>query len=154
MDPNTQSVPQQSSVQQQAQSVRGQPVSVQSAQPVQQVAPVSVPVASKENAPLIVKTGNEFATQSEIVLSPEVAAAGVEAQPIQEVIRQDAQQAGVMPTKDITPVSTNPTLINLPDETVQSILQTPKAIKQSVTWLAALIRKVLKKEIMQKGKQT
>ncbi|HEV2340048.1 MAG TPA: hypothetical protein VGT05_04840 [Patescibacteria group bacterium] len=140
MDPNTQSVLQQSSVQQQAQSLRGQPV--------------SVPVAAKENAPLIVKTGNEFATQSEIVLSPEVAAAGVEAQPIQEVIRQDAQQAGVMPTKDLTPVPTNPTLINLPDETVQSILQTPKAIKQSVTWLATLIRKVLKKEAMQKGKQT
>lgn len=140
----------------QAQAVQP-PVQQNPVLPQQNMQPPITAHVGKEAAPLVVPTGSEYASQApEVALHPEVAAAGVEVTPHPEtVITQDAQAVGVTPVKTAQQVPTHPTLVNLPlpADKVDSILKAPrKNPKNSLLWLATLIRKILNKEKTQQEK--
>lgn len=156
MDPNTsQSIPPGQNIPQQGmQSDISQQIPVQGTQPVIQPSvqepPSLITPSGKESNPILTNVGNEFASNPDVTLDSEVAAAGVEVNPSPEaVITPGAKEAGMAIEKAATTVTQNPTLVKLPlqPEEVNSIVKAPhKVFTKSVIWLATLIHKVLVKQ--------
>ncbi len=123
--------------------------------PQHQMEPPIITPVGKEGNPVLTQSGNEFATNPDIALHPEVAAAGVEVNPTPEdVVTPEAQAAGVILTKAVAPVPKNPVLVTFPPERVDSIVTAPhKVFTKSILWLATLIQKVFIKQQQEVHKQ-
>jgi hypothetical protein len=165
MDPNVQqSVPQNMQQVSPAQPVLTNQQTVPQSQtqvlPVQQTSlqqqpPVTAHIG-KETPPILTKVGSELASDPDVLLHQEVAAAGVEISPRpEEVITPDAQAVGVTPVNTATVVPSNPSLIlPLPADKVESIIKTPhKVLTSSLLWFATLLKKVMIKQAAEKGEQ-
>ncbi len=108
--------------------------------------PVSVPVGGKEHASMPMAEAQP--SQPEVIVPEVVKAAGVESHPNPEVIQltPEQKQTGMEAAKEATPLPQMPTLhLPIPEEKVVTILKMPNP-KNSVTWLALLIKKILDKQ--------
>lgn len=109
----------------------------------QTTVPLSAPIGGKEHAAISVPDVQP--SHPEVVVPEAVKAAGVESSPNPEVIQLTAEQkqAGIEPAKEATPLPQMPSLhLPIPEEKVASVLKVPNP-KNSITWLALLIKKIL-----------
>ncbi len=128
------------------------PVVAPQGQPIQATSSTSIG-PGHEGEPMPTKPMTEYASQPEMKLQEEVAAAGVEAVNNEQVqLPSDVAGAGVTPANDATPIpaDTHEKWPMTPQK-ADTILTAPhKVFKNSVLWLATLIKKAVKREAVAK----
>lgn len=124
----------------------GQPAASVVQQPIQATSSTSIGPGS-EGEPIRAKLATEYASQPEVKLHPEVAAAGVETVNADEIaIPPEAAAAGMTPAKEATPITSHPNWPMTPQK-ANTILTSPHlVIKNAAVWLATVIKKMVKKE--------